>query len=236
MKLLFLFSLFLTFDATLCLTQSDGYNIGVILGSIIAALVAIAIAAFIFYMCCVKNWLSPNEPKDIGYKRQNDFGAKKPKPRPSTGSGRGSYNVRGASVVPKSDNGRRDRYKTDYDSEDYERGRKPQTFPDDRTGMVSIVGSKGGQPTASLRYSDSTDVGGGRAQPAVVLSSSEGMERGRNSSNLSYSSESELRGRPNYEAQRIYQQETTYTRAVASTSATRVSPTALSAAYLGTGV
>lgn len=233
-------------DPSLCLTQSDGYNIGVILGSIIAALIAIAIGAFIFYMCCVRNWLSPEDSKYLAYKRQEDFGIRKPKPRPAISTGKGSYNIRGASVAPKSGYGQReDRYKTDYDPESYDRGGRAarQTFSDDRAGMVSIVGPKPVQPpTTTLRYNETAEFGAGAAAPAVVMSgNTEGVERARNSSNMSYSSESELRGRPTYDGQRAYSQHQesniTYTRAVVMSTTNRGSPpTALSAAYLGTGV
>src|SRR4051812_47238161 len=81
------------FDFCQALTQSDGYNIGVILGSILGALFAILIIGFIFYMFCIRRWLGVGEPAQLGYARQGDY--KKNQKAPSGGGNRFGYGVQG---------------------------------------------------------------------------------------------------------------------------------------------
>jgi len=211
----------LTFHVVVGLTQSDGYNIGVVLGSILGALIAVGIAAFVFYMLCIRRWLGVGEPAELGYSRQNDYNSKKQVGGASKFGG-GRYGVQGK-APPYSgprDAGRRQGAANDvYQHDDHSR---PQQ---------QFQGS-------AARYEG--DGGGG---PAVVLSGGGSDHQLRqHSPNVSYSSE-EVRGitgagRPGYEVTttRNYQQQQRGFTQPSSAAGGGAGGSPISAAYLGTGV
>lgn len=216
--LIHLVYLALTFQGVLGLNESHGFKIGVVLGSIIGALLAVAIIAFIFYMFCIRRWLGVGEPPELGYARQNDYNLKKQTNVRPTNFGFGARNQGSAppySAGDQKDSGRRQGTANSVYQHD-EKSKPQQHYPVGAAPPYNGHGGGGGEP--------------------VVLSG--GGDRLRHSSHspddMSYSSESGGGGRQGYEvtSTRTYQARN-YT-AHATKGGGGDSP--VSAAYLGTGV
>jgi len=224
----FIFST-LTFQVVLGLNQSDGYNIGVVLGSVIAALLAVGIAGFLFYMFCIRRWKGVGEPAELGYSRQNNYNLKKQTGRPAFGygyEGKAAPYGGGGGGGPREGGRRQGAANEVYQHDDH--GRSHQDYPIGSGARYEVEGS--GPPVVLS--------GGG--------SGSDHLRHSSHSPNVSYSSE-EIRatggaGRP-YEVTTHtrgpgYEQTTTRTsyqaRNYTGHAAGGNSP--VPAAYLGTGV